>query len=53
MHAPDLAPSFAPEESAPMPPAHEVMAAPEAPPEEHHDFAPIEPPHIDDSNDDN
>jgi hypothetical protein len=53
MTAPDLAaPSFAHEE-APMPPAHEVMAAPEPPPEEHHDFAPIEAPHVDDSNDDN
>jgi hypothetical protein len=48
------APDVAPVETAPvheMPPAHEVMAAPEPPPEEHHDFAPIEPPHTDDSND--
>ena len=48
------APDVTPVETAPgheMPPAHEVMAAPEPPPEEHHDFAPIEPPHTDDSND--
>jgi hypothetical protein len=53
MTAPDLTPSFAPEEAAPMAPAHEVMAAPEPPPEEHHDFAPVDDsPHPDDSNQD-